>query len=291
MTHLSDRQAKACRRPSATRQYHAVLFLFIVQVCWSQAAFLTPPLSSCHLHRATTNIEEATVDETRAVAVSRFTVEYDKLCKHCPTRLQPRVHTLTEMIMGLSVQERQELLAAVALREATNKVGLRTPKEVYDFQLSAATGNVMVDDGVVAGNETKQENKKQSMKRHVKMKENDEAIRGGEQQLSKAKEKMEKAQGKFMNNEMKLAHLERLLHVTTLLLARGKDAEIPNDEETSSLAKEIASLQTMTRQQLKLQRLKYAEKRAKYERNRAKCRVKRFAASLELSKVKARQAR
>jgi hypothetical protein len=213
--------------------YHAVLFLFILQVCWSQAAFLTPPSSSCHLHRAASNIEEASMDETTTSAVSRFTVKYDKLCKNCPTRLQPRVDTLTEMIMGLSVEERHELLAAVAQREATNETGLRTAKEVYDFQLSAATGNVEVDEIVIANKQTKQEDKKQNMKQDVNMEEDEEAIHDGEQQLSKVRDKMEKARGKFMDNEMKLAHAERLLHVTTLLL-NGKDAEMP-DRTTSEL--------------------------------------------------------
>jgi hypothetical protein len=181
------------------------------------------------------------MDETMTWAESWFTVEYDKLCKNCPTLLQPQIDMLTEMIMGLSMEECHELLAAIAQCEATNEMGLRTPKEVYDFQLPAATGNVMVDDRFVANEQTIQEDKKQNMKQDVKMKENDEVIHDREQWLSKVRNKMGKARVKFMDNEMELAHAEQCLHVTTLLLAEGKDAEIPDHEQSSSFAKEFAS--------------------------------------------------
>jgi hypothetical protein len=37
------------------------------------------------------------LDKVEASAVQRMTKGYDKLCKNCPTRLQPRVDTLTEV--------------------------------------------------------------------------------------------------------------------------------------------------------------------------------------------------
>jgi hypothetical protein len=38
------------------------------------------------------------MDKIEASAVQRMTKGYDKLCKNCPTRLQPRVDTLTEVL-------------------------------------------------------------------------------------------------------------------------------------------------------------------------------------------------
>ena len=58
-------------------------------------------------------------------------------------------------------------------------------------------------------------------------------------------------------------------------------------KDEHELDKEIAALQNTNRQELKLQRLMHAERKVKCERNRAKYGVKRFAASLELSQVKA----
>ena len=37
------------------------------------------------------------LNKIEASAVQRMTKGYDKLCKNCPTRLQPRVDTLTEV--------------------------------------------------------------------------------------------------------------------------------------------------------------------------------------------------
>jgi len=93
-------------------------------------------------------------------AIQRFTIGYNKLCKNCPTRLQPRVETITEMIMGLSKDDRNDLLAAVSQRQQQEREtddadrskttpeerrrrnrreyssGLRTPEEVYHFQMT-----------------------------------------------------------------------------------------------------------------------------------------------------------
>jgi hypothetical protein len=40
------------------------------------------------------------MDRNELSAVQRMTKGYDKLCKNCPTRLQPRVDTLTEVVSG-----------------------------------------------------------------------------------------------------------------------------------------------------------------------------------------------
>jgi hypothetical protein len=196
------------------------------------------------------------------------------------------------MIMGLSPEDRGKLLAAVAKREASNETtGIETPQEVYNFQLSAAAED---NDGVVVAVEQKRQEK--TKVQNLTQKGDNKLIPGGGKgHLDKIRSKMEKAQGKTMNNEAKLAQVEWLLHVTTLLLAQGKNNEIigvpeHEREEQHELDKEIVSLRKMSRQELKLRRLMYAERKVKCERNRAKYSVKRFAASLELSQVKAQQA-
>lgn len=45
------------------------------------------------------------ISKVEASAVQRMTKGYDKLCKNCPTRLQPRVDTLTEVwLLGFHSQ-------------------------------------------------------------------------------------------------------------------------------------------------------------------------------------------
>jgi hypothetical protein len=45
---------------------------------------------------------QAQMDKIETSAVQRMTKGYDKLCKNCPTRLQPRVDTLTEVCTDLN---------------------------------------------------------------------------------------------------------------------------------------------------------------------------------------------
>jgi hypothetical protein len=80
--------------------------------------------------------EHQPLDKVETAAV-KF-LAYDKLCDACPTRLQPRVETLKEMIMGLQEREREELLANVARRVEEGSVSeVCTSRVVYDFQVAA----------------------------------------------------------------------------------------------------------------------------------------------------------
>jgi len=56
------------------------------------------------------------LNQVETKAVQRFTKDFDKLCKTCPSRIQPRADTLTEMILGLPEDEMKLLAAKVALR-------------------------------------------------------------------------------------------------------------------------------------------------------------------------------
>jgi hypothetical protein len=53
------------------------------------------------------------LDKIETKAVEKFTTQYEKLCKTCPTRLQPRVETLIQMIVGLPPIEREELFSRI----------------------------------------------------------------------------------------------------------------------------------------------------------------------------------
>jgi len=238
-------------------------------------------------------------------AVQRFTVGYDKLCKNCPTRLQPRVDTLTEMIMGLPVEERHELLAAVARRvqmmeaaaqeqetpasseEETKNVstGLRTPKEVYDFQVA----------GLEAVDPKKDKAKTEKSK---KGDATDKTKNDLERALVKAMEKMEKARCKHTENERKLARVNHLLEVTTALLKRKQEAVKAETLQVVAAAdddddddEEVSELYSMTRERLKHQQLKYKANKAKLEQSKAKSRSKRYGLSLELELLRKEQQR
>ena len=67
----------------------------------SAEAFVFPASSTARISSSNRVMKMGTKEEAlEKSAVQRFTVGYDKLCKNCPTRLQPRVDTLTEMILG-----------------------------------------------------------------------------------------------------------------------------------------------------------------------------------------------
>jgi hypothetical protein len=55
------------------------------------------------------------LDRIESKAVEKFTTQYEKLCKTCPTRLQPRVDTIIQMISGLPAIEREELFSKIAV--------------------------------------------------------------------------------------------------------------------------------------------------------------------------------
>jgi hypothetical protein len=103
------------------------------------------------------------------------------------------------------------------------------------------------------------------------------------QKQAKLINKMEKARDKLNDSERKFARANVLLKVATLFLADGQDVEIPDDAAVAGSHETIAELRSMTRSELKLQRLKYVEQKAKYEGDRAKFRAKRYAASLQLA--------
>eukprot|EP00591_Stephanopyxis_turris_P004431 CAMPEP_0195522286 /NCGR_PEP_ID=MMETSP0794_2-20130614/20296_1 /TAXON_ID=515487 /ORGANISM="Stephanopyxis turris, Strain CCMP 815" /LENGTH=229 /DNA_ID=CAMNT_0040652005 /DNA_START=288 /DNA_END=977 /DNA_ORIENTATION=+ len=222
-------------------------------------------------------------------AVRRFTISYDKLCKSCPTRIQPRVDTLVEMILGLSNEDREELLVAVASRVEENDSEclkpVRSSKDVYNFQ-TQGTNDEEAESRTINGNTPKK----------VKIIK-EPKTRNVESNEGKFTEKLEKAREKFARNQIELDRVDHLLNIATALLVQyteeGKDQLL--DEEIHALdtdprgVHEIDELRLMGPDMLQLQRLKYMHKKAKCEGKMAKCRVKAFSTNLELAQLRVQQ--
>ena len=205
-------------------------------------------------------------------SVQRFTTGYDKLCKTCPALLLPRVDTLTEMIIGLTDAERVELMSNVARRlddevgatsrnERTTdtKRGIQSSMDTYNFQTSACMQ-------VQLPTEPKKPKNSSSQK----------LIR-----------KMEKARGKFEYNRRKVARARRLLACCNALLARDRLANeptiytLPNPLD-SDIYHDIDELKKLSRQELKLERLKLDAQKARFESKVKKGRLKLYGASRAL---------
>eukprot|EP00547_Thalassionema_nitzschioides_P000067 CAMPEP_0194210138 /NCGR_PEP_ID=MMETSP0156-20130528/8036_1 /TAXON_ID=33649 /ORGANISM="Thalassionema nitzschioides, Strain L26-B" /LENGTH=256 /DNA_ID=CAMNT_0038937451 /DNA_START=149 /DNA_END=920 /DNA_ORIENTATION=- len=233
-------------------------------------------------------ISDDPINKLEKAAIKRFTVGYEKLCKNCPTRLQPRVDTLTEMIMGLSTEDRDNLLSAVAQRieedafkTQEEAVGLRTPEEVYDFQVAGAV-NAPVETKVVKienfqiprmdgdaeqSREVSQEDKEQ------------ESVKKQQKLIAK----MDQTKAKLRKSDAKLAEIDCLLQATKSLLSKDKRMRDIAFDTGFFDEEEIEKLSSMNRSELKLQLLRYRAQQAKFERSKAKTRAKRYAASLQLT--------
>jgi pyruvate/2-oxoacid:ferredoxin oxidoreductase alpha subunit len=74
----------------------------------------------------------------------------------------------------------------------------------------------------------------------------------------KLMDKMEKYREKIVENEMKLARVERMLAVADILFAQGASAQVPEsavDATDMGIAEDIAKLRMMSPEGLKVKRL------------------------------------
>lgn len=230
------------------------------------------------------------MSKVETTSVKRFTESYDKLCKSCPTRLQPRVDTLTEMILGLPSIEREELMENVARRlnetqevEATGcrrvltqrqePRRIRSARDVYEFQ----TGMVEEPD----------ENSQQTMNGGMS------ANKKYADANNKLLKKMDKTRAKYESNKKKAARARRLLAVTNALLARDDARRTNYNEPTiykvsnpldNGWYHDIDALKRLSRAELKMERLKFNVQRSKFDSKVAKARLKLYGASMELNK-------
>lgn len=212
-----------------------------------------------------------------AAAIKRFQ-EFDKLCKTCPTTLKPRVETLTEMIVGLSETEREELWLNVAQRLRQNVGGAKTPEQVFEFQTDS--------DAVRKSREDINESKE--MKSTVT--ESSESLLPRKADAdsyfeSKLLRKMSKTRTKLQDSKCKRARMQRLLHQTDLLLSKNKNIALEACDETdSTIYHSIDKLKQMTPTEQKYQRLKYMAQKSKMDQKVAKYRLQLYGISLELAR-------
>jgi len=229
-------------------------------------------------------------------SIQRFTVGYDKLCKKCPTRLKPRVDTLTEMIMRLPEDDRKQLLANVEQRIAIEQQqkrrndgkeedsrGIRTPEDVYNFQVEGFV-TAAVTRSVERRLQVRLDQSQESLVDESfsddskKRKEIDSNYR-----QQKLESKMEETKIKLRKTTAKLVGIEWLLRATKLLLSKHKTTRDTAFEEGFFDDDEMDKLTSMTWSELKLQILRYQAQKAKFENSRAKVRAKSYATSLKLT--------
>lgn len=222
------------------------------------------------------------MSKIEASGVKRFTVGYDKLCKNCPTRLQPRVDTLTEMILGLTDEERDELMQNVANRlveeqNQSEKEGKKvvSSMDLYEFQTSSVA---------VKPEQQKPKRKKSPQPASATIRK--------EADKCKAARKIEKARLKFQSNKQNAARASRLLVITNALLSphsqHAKDLQIgPAD---NGWYHEIDILMQLSRADLKMESLKLKAQKTKCESKIAKQRMKAYGASMAVANVNKRKA-
>ena len=171
------------------------------------------------------------------------------------------------MIVGLKEDERKELMANVArrLEEIQHTSRIQTSQDIYNFQTSRVT--TYTDSEV---------NKK-------------DVVVTAQPNISNGKliQKLEKTKAKLEYNRRKAAKARRLLACCNALLARDLLAHeptiynVPNPLD-NDIYHDIDELKTMSRQDLKLERLKLHSQKAKFESKVAKGRLKLYSASRAL---------
>ena len=231
------------------------------------------------------------LNRIETTAVKRFTTRYDKLCKSCPTRLQPRVDTLEEMIMGLPVQERETLLSNIDQRiNEGNVSSIQSDEGVYYYQTTGQATEASVDinppeqvaRGVTLESSTSSIPQPEKISKQAKKEKSED----------KAKSKMEKSRRKFEKSKADVVRIQRLLDVVDALLAAGKGSQ---DGDSSSkilfesspvdndIYHQIDELRDMSRAELEMERLKILAQKVKFEEKAKKRRMKLYGASLTMT--------
>jgi len=226
---------------------------------------------------------KAQLDAVEAKAVQRFTKSYDKLCKTCPTRLQPRVDTLEEMIVGLPEDELKLLAAKVALRlsghDAAALAGVAPLAAGVDAGMAVASvgggGGAPAPMGMEV--EVKKE-KPKAMKMDMEM------------EMSKADKKRAKLERKVRQREMDVAMYQAELEYLRLreetpsegqstpdaakeLLQVPASCEADRMQMEQKVAKRCAEAECMTDFKREMRSLKVQEKILKCTRKMKECRA------------------
>jgi len=185
-----------------------------------------------------------------------MTKQFDKLCKTCPTRLQPRVDTITEMIVNLDEAERQQIFANVEMRLSCVEVG----KEGEMVGAIMYTNGQDMEMMQTKTSDMSEEGEEEMRKKDMKMKE--EKLKE-KMEVSKVEKERMKLEGKIEKNMMKLAEAKQRLESVTNF-----------DKNNVEHDKHAAELVGKSEEELEICRLKAMEKVYKYERKAAESRLK-----------------
>ena len=189
------------------------------------------------------------LDRIEAKAVQKFTTQYEKLCKTCPSRLQPRVDTVIQLIAGLTSVEQEELFSRIDAEGMRAKPSGAPRPEIGDFV-----------EAVVQTNSRSYSDTKPSI---YDKQSQDEAT---------------EIQRKIAKQKRKLGLTRQLLSVIDTCAEPGFDAAPHiaalaeqvgpehNDEAQMEFMEELDELRRMPSASRQKRRLKLLEKRAKYER-------------------------
>ena len=231
-------------------------------------------------------------------SIERMVTGYNKLCKTCPTRLQPRVDTIVEMILGLTDNEREEVLSTVDRRlQQGNLSTISSSQDVYKFQLRGIMEEGGGNGEFVNGNN----NKKKTEENGEEGEETSPSLSSYSSQPPeesfattttatsstkenrKLQDKMEKTKKKYEYSKEGIAKTKRLLEARTALLSSSSSTTLNLDEDyyDTNYYHEIDLLKQMTRDELKMEHLKLLAQKAKYEQQVAKLRMKRYKASIK----------
>jgi hypothetical protein len=232
------------------------------------------------------------ISKLEKAAISRFKNSHDKLCKTCPALLQPKVDTLTEMVVGLSPEDRQQLFQAVSLRlqqqqkqqqhdvSSFSAVVKTRAEDVDKFQKTRANVTVHPANDELAPERSIVDSETTTTRKDDDVDE-------------KVREKMNKLRSKYESNKNKLSQVQALLEQTNRLLAQKAHArslltnaaDDTNDHYISQIIDPVVlhktlELQEMSYSELEMQRLKYMAQKMKYEQKMAKSKLKLYQTSL-----------
>jgi hypothetical protein len=198
------------------------------------------------------------LDRIEAKAVEKFTTQYEKLCKTCPSRLQPRVETIIQLIAGLPSAEREHLFSRIDSEgiRSTSAAGIPEEKQSFgaDVDLPLTPGFAVV-------------------------------AQTGLPEMPQEVGKMKMKKDESMELKCKIAKNERKLAMTVQLLSIFDTCAEPNFDPSPAMAalaaavgpeysaeaqaefmEDLAELQKMPPAARLKRKFKLLEKKAKYER-------------------------
>jgi len=258
-------------------------------------------------------VDNNNMSKIETVAVQRFTQGYNKLCKSCPTRITPRVDTLTEMILGLTDEERDELMRAVAERQRLQKeeegqnspedammmadkvIQVTSSRDVYEFQVAAGGAGVAVKPDYA--DEKHKENANGERKRSAgRLRPSDPANEKMQKKdketeeptlIAKLLKKRDKAKKKYRDSKQKAIRVERLVAASIAMLT-SDDPSRAVLKESIGWYHDFDELKELSRNELRMEYLKFMAQKAKHEQKIAKQRMKLYGVNVALADARTR---